>query len=159
MPFAAGVIMEKVHYRAYVDRGEHDLEELIYPISTFLVPIFFVHMGIMVDLSTFGQVSVLLFAGSIDHCGHCRKTGLFIWEYLEKGINRLSIGLGMIPRGEVGLIFAKIGHSLTIGGVAVVSNSTYSAVVIMVILTTLVTPPILKPVLMKRSTEFYPESV
>lgn len=155
--FAAGVIMEKVHYRAYVDRGEHDLEELIYPISTFLVPIFFVHMGIMVDLSTFGQVSVLAFAGILTVAAIVGKQACSL-GILEKGLNRLSIGLGMIPRGEVGLIFAKIGHTLTIGGVAVVSNSTYSAVVIMVILTTLVTPPVLKPVMMKRSTEFYPEA-
>ena len=50
----------------------------------------------------------------------------------------------MIPRGEVGLIFASIGAALTLGGSPVVSSSTYSAVVIMVILTTLVTPPLLK---------------
>jgi len=154
--FAAGVIMEKVHYRAYVDRGEHDLEELIQPIATFLVPIFFVHMGIMVDLSTFGQASVLLFAGVLTAVAIAGKQVCSL-GILEKGLNRMSIGFGMIPRGEVGLIFAKIGHSLTIGGAAVVSNSTYSAVVIMVILTTLVTPPVLKRSLSRNSTEFYPE--
>jgi hypothetical protein len=49
----------------------------------------------------------------------------------------------MIPRGEVGLIFAGIGAKLMLDGHAVVSSSTYSAVVIMVIITTLVTPPAL----------------
>jgi len=59
-------------------------------------------------------------------------------------LNRLSIGLGMIPRGEVGLIFANIGLGLTIAGEPVVDKGIFSAVVIMVILTTMVTPPALK---------------
>ena len=50
----------------------------------------------------------------------------------------------MIPRGEVGLIFANIGLSLSIRGRAVVDESTFSAVVIMVIVTTMATPPALK---------------
>jgi Kef-type K+ transport system membrane component KefB len=66
----------------------------------------------------------------------------------EKGINRLAVGLGMIPRGEVGLIFAGIGVSLTLpnaqgGGGPVISAATFSVVVIMVIVTTLLTPPAL----------------
>jgi Kef-type K+ transport system membrane component KefB len=63
---------------------------------------------------------------------------------MEKGLDRISVGVGMIPRGEVGLIFASIGASMTLGGVPVVSAATYSAVVIMVIATTLITPIILK---------------
>jgi Kef-type K+ transport system membrane component KefB len=50
----------------------------------------------------------------------------------------------MVPRGEVGLIFAGIGASLVLHGRAVISESIFSAVVIMVIVTTLMTPPILK---------------
>ncbi|NLT32721.1 MAG: hypothetical protein GXX81_04715, partial [Acidobacteria bacterium] len=61
------------------------------------------------------------------------------WGALGKGLNRLSIGVGMIPRGEVGLIFASIGRSLNI-----VDDPTFSAIVIMIIVTTLVTPPLLK---------------
>jgi hypothetical protein len=49
----------------------------------------------------------------------------------------------MIPRGEVGLIFANIGLTLVVGGQAVVSQSVFSAVVVMVIATTLVTPAML----------------
>jgi Kef-type K+ transport system membrane component KefB len=68
---------------------------------------------------------------------------------LDRGINRLAVGLGMIPRGEVGLIFAGIGAALMLPSVAgvnqpVISPSTFGAVVIMVIITTLVTPPSLK---------------
>jgi Kef-type K+ transport system membrane component KefB len=50
----------------------------------------------------------------------------------------------MIPRGEVGLIFANIGLGLRINGEAVIEGATFSAVVVMVIVTTLVTPPALK---------------
>ena len=59
-------------------------------------------------------------------------------------LNRLPSGLGMIPRGEVGLIFANIGLGLTIAGEPVVDKGIFSAVVIMVILTTMATPPALK---------------
>ncbi len=152
--FAAGVIMERVHYRGFMDRGEHSLEDLIAPIASFLVPIFFVHMGLRVDLSTFGNLNVLAFAGILTAAAIIGKQACSFGVF-EKGINKLSIGLGMIPRGEVGLIFAKIGQGLTIGGVAVVSSSTYSAVIIMVIVTTLVTPPILKRSLLKKSKDFY----
>ncbi len=60
-----------------------------------------------------------------------------------RGLRRLAIGVGMIPRGEVGLIFANIGLTLTVGGESVIDPPTFSAVVIMVIATTLVTPPAL----------------
>jgi Kef-type K+ transport system membrane component KefB len=152
--FAAGVIMEKVHYRGFIDRGEHTLDDLIYPISIFLVPIFFVRMGLMVDLSTFGNMNVLLFATVLTVVAILGKQACSL-GVLEKGLNRISVGIGMIPRGEVGLIFAKIGHGMAVAGIPVVSDATYSAVVIMVIITTLVTPPFLKRSLLKKSTDFY----
>ncbi len=62
---------------------------------------------------------------------------------LEKGADRLAVGLGMIPRGEVGLIFAQIGAGLMIRGERVVDDSVFSAVVVMVVLTTMLTPSLL----------------
>jgi Kef-type K+ transport system membrane component KefB len=59
-------------------------------------------------------------------------------------VDRLSVGLGMVPRGEVGLIFANIGLMLSVGEHPLLDATTYSAIVAMVILTTLVTPPALK---------------
>ena len=50
----------------------------------------------------------------------------------------------MIPRGEVGLIFAAVGRQLRIGGERAVDDGTYSAIVLMVIATTMITPPLLK---------------
>jgi Kef-type K+ transport system membrane component KefB len=141
--FAAGLILEEVHYRDFVERGEHGLEELIQPISAFLVPIFFVTMGMRTDLRSFAQPGVLGLAAALTLAAILGKLACGL-GVMDKGVDRLTVGIGMIPRGEVGLIFANIGLALSIGGERVVSNATFSAVVVMVIVTTMVTPPALK---------------
>ncbi len=112
------------------------------PITTFMVPIVFVLMGIKVDLSTLARGDILGFAVVLTLVAMIGKQvcGLGV---LERGANRLAVGLGMIPRGEVGLIFAGIGASLVLAGEAVITPPIYSSVVFMVIVTTLVTPPLL----------------
>ncbi len=143
--FAAGLILEQVHYRDFTARGDHQLEELIAPIASFLVPIFFVLMGMHVDASTFANVDTLRLAGILTLVAIIGKQAcsLGVVGRAGKGLDKLSIGLGMIPRGEVGLIFASIGAGLKINGERVVDDGIYSAVVIMVIVTTMVTPPAL----------------
>jgi Kef-type K+ transport system membrane component KefB len=141
--FAAGLILEDVHYADFIERGEHGLEDLIHPISSFLVPIFFVVMGMRTDLRSFTQPGVLGLAAALTLVAIVGKQACSL-GVLGKGIDRLSVGLGMIPRGEVGLIFANIGLTLSIGGEPVISHSTFSAVVVMVVVTTMVTPPVLK---------------
>lgn len=141
--FAAGLILDKVQYKDFTDRGEHSIEELVSPIGIFLIPIFFVKMGMMVDLATFGNTEILAFAGVLTFAAILGKQVCAL-AIFDKTINKISIGLGMIPRGEVGLIFAGIGAKLLLDNMPVVSSGTYSAVVIMVIVTTLVTPPLLK---------------
>jgi len=141
--FAAGLILDPVHYEDFKDRGDHSIEELVHPISSFLVPIFFVLMGVRVDLRTFAKVDILGFATALTAAAVLGKQVCSL-GIMEKGLDRLSVGVGMIPRGEVGLIFASIGTSLMLKGTPVVSSSTYSAIVIMVIVTTLITPPALK---------------
>jgi len=140
--FAAGLILEEVHFKGFRDRGEQQLQELISPIATFLVPIFFVRMGMLVDLTTFGRVEILGFAAVMTLAAIIGKQACSL-AIFDKTTNRIAIGLGMIPRGEVGLIFAGIGAKLVLDGQPVISSGTYSAVVIMVIITTLVTPPVL----------------
>lgn len=140
--FAAGLILEEVHFKGFRERGEQRLEELIAPIATFLVPIFFVRMGMLVDLTTFARVDILGFAAVMTLAAIIGKQACSL-AIFDKTTNRIAIGLGMIPRGEVGLIFAGIGAKLMLDGQPVISSGTYSAVVIMVIVTTLVTPPVL----------------
>ncbi len=141
--FAAGLILENVHYRDFVDRGEHELEELIHPIASFLVPIFFVMMGMHTDLSAFGDPSVLALASVLTLAAVAGKQACSLGAF-GQGLDRLSIGIGMVPRGEVGLIFANIGLGLEIGGERVVTPAVYAAIVVMVVVTTLITPPALR---------------
>jgi Kef-type K+ transport system membrane component KefB len=63
---------------------------------------------------------------------------------IDKGVDRIAVGLGMIPRGEVGLIFVGIGASLMVSGKPVFGSQLVSAMVVMVMLTTVMTPPLLK---------------
>ena len=141
--YAAGLVLEKAHFRRFTDRGEHQLEELISPISSFLVPVFFVLMGMRVGLEVFAESGVLLLAAALTLAAILGKQACSLGAIGQK-LDRLTIGLGMIPRGEVGLIFANVGLGLTIAGERVVDQAIFSAVVIMVIVTTLVTPPALK---------------
>jgi len=134
--FAAGLVLEEVHFRSF--RDEITIEQLVHPISVVFVPIFFVTMGIQVRLETFADPSVLGIAAGLTAAAILGKQ-VCGFGVLEKGLDRLTIGLGMIPRGEVGLIFAGIGRSL-----GVIDAGTFSAIVIMVVVTTLITPPLLK---------------
>ena len=132
----------------FKERGEHHLRELLEPVTTFLVPIFFVQMGMKVDLRVFARPQLLGFAAALTLAAIVGKQ-ICSLAVAERGLNRLAIGLGMIPRGEVGLIMAGIGATLMLpnaSGVneSVIGPATFGAVVIMVIITTMVTPPLLK---------------
>jgi len=149
--FAAGLILDEIHYKDLTNNGEKDLSELLKPIAAFLVPIFFVHMGMGVELKSFGNLAILGFALALTFVAILGKQACSLGVIFDKGVNKLIVGLGMIPRGEVGLIFAGIGSKMHIGNVPVVNHDVFSAVVIMVILTTLITPPVLKAVFSKSS--------
>ncbi len=151
--FAAGLILEEAHFHPPLREGELDVEfgknrldvqsgvpslqQLIHPLSSLLVPVFFVLIGMRVRLETFADPTVLGEAALLTLAAIAGKQvcGLVV----RKGYNRLAIGLGMVPRGEVGLIFASIGKSL-----GAVDDALYSSIVIMVVATTVVTPPFLK---------------
>lgn len=150
--FAAGLILERTHYRELGEReNHHDLEEALAPISALLVPIFFVQMGTQVKLESFQDSSVWGLAAAITVMAILGKQ-VCSWGVREKGLNRLAVGLGMIPRGEVGLIFAGVGRSLKVGGKPVIDDNTFSAIVVMVMITTMVTPPLLKWALTRKET-------
>jgi Kef-type K+ transport system membrane component KefB len=134
--FAAGLVLEEVHFKGF--KEEARLDQLIRPISTLFVPIFFVLMGIQVRLEAFNDPGIVVLALGLTVAAVMGKQACG-WGVIEKGIDRTSIGVGMIPRGEVGLIFAAIGKALNI-----VDGAIYSAIVFMVLFTTLVTPPVLK---------------
>ena len=147
--YAAGLILEDLHYRELAAKEERQLEDLIRPISSFLVPVFFVLMGMRVDLSALMRPEILGLAAALTVAAIVGKQACAIGA-LGSRLDWLSIGIGMIPRGEVGLIFANIGLTLVVRGEHIIDAATYSAVVIMVMLTTMITPPALKWSLSKR---------
>jgi Na+:H+ antiporter len=139
--FAAGLVLEDVHFEDHVQRGEPPLHESLKPLTALLVPIFFIRMGMLVDLRSFASMEVLGFAVSLTIAAILGKLACALAA--PKGVSGLTLGLGMMPRGEVGLIFAGIGAQLVLEGRPVVDDGTYAAAVFMVVATTMLTPPLL----------------
>jgi len=100
-------------------------------------------MGVRTDLRAFAQPGVLGLSAALIVAAIIGKQ-ICSFGAIGKGLDRLSIGIGMIPRGEVGLIFANMGLTLMVAGERIVDQNVFSAVVVMVIVTTLITPPALK---------------
>ncbi|CAA6810563.1 MAG: Na+/H+ antiporter [uncultured Thiotrichaceae bacterium] len=143
--FAAGLIVLDEHFEGDSDTSP-TTQDLINPIQTLFAPVFFVLMGMQVNLESFLHTDTLWLAAVFTIAAILGK--LVAGYAAGKGINRLAVGLGMVPRGEVGLIFASIGK-----GLGVVDDSVFSAIVIMVVVTTLITPSLLKWSL-ERSTPY-----
>jgi Kef-type K+ transport system membrane component KefB len=141
--YAAGLILEDLHYRDLAAREDWRLEDLVHPISSFLVPIFFVLMGMRVELGALSHPETIALAAAITAAAIVGKQVCGLGA-LGTDLDWRSIGIGMIPRGEVGLVFANIGSGLVVKGERVIDAAMYSAVVIMVMMTTLITPPLLK---------------
>jgi Kef-type K+ transport system membrane component KefB len=147
--FAAGLLLEPVHYRDLETRERHELAHLLEPIAGLLVPVFFVVMGMRVDLRALADPALAGLALALTAAAIAGKQVCSL-GVLERGLDRLSVGIGMVPRGEVGLIFASVGLGLRLDGHAIIEPATYGAVVVMVLVTTLVTPPALRWSLARR---------
>lgn len=135
--FAAGLLLDKTEER-------EALEKLVKPVSDLVVPIFFVTVGARTDFSVLNPsvpanregLIVALFLITVAIAGKV-VTGLAVFG--QPQINRLAIGVGMIPRGEVGLVFAGVGSAS-----GIISDSLNAAIIMMVILTTFLAPPLLR---------------
>ena len=128
--FAAGLVLHKLPQHRAIEKAATSL-------GHFFVPIFFASVGAAVDLGALADPDALLLGGALIACGVVGKivAGLAPWWF--KG-DRLLVGIGMVPRGEVGLIFAQMG--LAAGAIAA---GEYGALMLMVLVTTFVTPPLL----------------
>ena len=124
----------------------HQHEHMLEPIGYFFVPVFFVLTGMQVDLTALADPEVVAVALGITVAAVVGK--LAAGFVAGKGMNPWLVGWGMVPRGEVGLIFAMVGKKL-----GVMSEAMFSVIVIMVILTTLLTPPILTVLLRRQSAK------
>jgi Kef-type K+ transport system membrane component KefB len=137
--FCAGLVL---HDGIFVSKEnapeeERSIKSLVGPLESILAPLFFILIGVQVKLEAFTQVPVLIMA-----------SGLIVAAIIGKlvsglggnaGDDRLAIGIGMLPRGEVGLVFASIGRTL-----GIISDELFSAIILMVMVTTFLAPPLLK---------------
>jgi Kef-type K+ transport system membrane component KefB len=156
--FAAGLILDPYGEGVRAREGDRALSELLHPFSTLIVPLFFVLMGIKVDLGSLASGPVFALAAALTACALAGKLvcGLGV---VDRGVSRLAVGIGMLPRGEVGLIFAGIGTTLVIGGRPVFDQRLFSAVVLMVLVTTIVAPAGLRWAFGRRSEGSAPRAV
>jgi Kef-type K+ transport system membrane component KefB len=140
--FVAGLIISTT-------RQSYEIKKDIRPIYNFFVPIFFVLIGTNVDLNVFNPFIklnnsnlILTFVLFLVAVFGKVISGFFVFK---KNINKLLIGISMIPRGEVGLIFADIGLKNNIFHV-----KNYTSIIFVIILTTFISPILLKYVLSKN---------
>ena len=142
--YAAGLLLDDVTVRPFSDdqvSGMHKLESFVSPIAAVFAPVFFVRTGMNVKLGGFDGTTVLLaFVLVVTAVVGKLASGLGV---RAKGADRLTIGLGMMPRGEVGLIFADAGARIAPGGTPLFSPGVYAALVTAVFATTLIGPPAL----------------
>ncbi|MBW4490839.1 MAG: cation:proton antiporter [Trichocoleus desertorum ATA4-8-CV12] len=142
--FAAGLILAETEKRS-------ELEEQVIPIADMLVPIFFVTVGARTDIGVLNPaipsnregLAMAAFLVLVAIVGKV-ITGLTVFG--QPNINRLAIGVGMIPRGEVGLVFAGVGSAS-----GILSKPLEAAIIVMVILTTFLAPPLLRVVFQTES--------
>lgn len=135
--FTAGLILEDSHSAAFVARGEASLADRMEPISSWLVPIFFVLMGMRADFRALANPRALLLAGALAIAAFAGK--LLCAAGAPRGSDRVAVAFGMLPRGEVSLVFASLGLSL-----GLLDGGQYSALVVVVIVTTLAAPALLR---------------
>lgn len=143
--FAAGLVLDKVHFKDF--QGEHDIEDLIHPISQTLIPIFFVGVGLQIDLAVFARVELwgkILTVTTLAAAGKI-VAGWGAGQHLSLR-GKLALGVGMVARGEVGIVFIQLGSLAQLGSRPLLTPEDSAVLMAAVILTTLVTPPALKAV-------------
>ena len=150
--FAAGLVLEDTHSELFVRRGEPSLDQLLQPMISFLVPVFFVLVGIRTNAGILTHPLLLALPLALTAAAVagklCCAAGV-----VTRGARRLTVALGMVPRGEVTLVFAALGSTLRTGDVPLLDERGYIALVVVVMLTTLITPPALKWSLRTRPAE------
>ncbi len=130
--FLAGLVLSE-------EKAAEDLRIKTDAVYEFVVPFFFVAMGMAMDVRVFARKEILLIAGIVTFLAIIGKlVGCGLAAINLGRLDALRIGVGMVPRGEVGLIVALIGLSQK-----VMSPELYSVIVIMSLVTTMIVPPVL----------------
>lgn len=129
--FGAGLVLARTE--------QHEqIRERLAPLADIFIPIFFLSMGVLIDASVLGRPALLWLAVLLTVAGAAGKVVSGIAA--PSSMSRLAVGVGMIPRGEVGFIFASVGLAA-----GVIGPDLYAALLLMVAGTTFLTPPLAKP--------------
>lgn len=136
--YAAGLILEPAHVHLLEERESRTLEELLHPLVMVLAPVFFVLVGAKVDVASLVAPSTLGFAAVLAVLG---VVGKFVAGYGGgSGLRSAVLGWGMVPRGEVGLIFVAVGAQMQLGGAPLLSPAIQAGVIGALLLTTMAGP-------------------
>ena len=136
--YAAGLILEPAHIRVLEERELRSLKDLVHPLVVTLSPLFFVLMGAKVDPATLLEGRTLLLAGALTLLG---TAGKFVAGYAAGGALRPAVvGWGMVPRGEVGLIFVATGSAMILAGRPLLAPEVKAGVIGALLLTTVIGP-------------------
>lgn len=143
--FAAGLVVQNDRFSGSGGVGppKPSVSESIAPIERFLAPCFFLYLGMQVDLRLFLNHQVLLLAGVFTACAVVGKLASGVAA--RGGVDQLVVGVGMIPRGEVGLVFLATGR-----GLGVIEDEMFACLMLVVFLTTVGTPPALRWALQRQ---------
>jgi Kef-type K+ transport system membrane component KefB len=128
--FVAGLSLGRTSSAAKIQRE-------LTPVGHLFIPIFFLQIGINVEIRSFANIEVVGLGLMLTVVAVIGKVAAG-WSIGSAKADRLTIGIGMIPRGEVGLIFASIGLAS-----GVFTQNLYASILLMVLITTLITPPLL----------------
>lgn len=137
--FTAGMMMDDSYFsgREGASQPATRIKNLVAPLESLLAPLFFMLIGIQVKLEAFLDWHVLFMSAGLIVAAIVGKLLSGLGGHQKD--DRLLIGIGMLPRGEVGLVFASIGRTL-----GVISDQLFAAIILMVIVTTIIAPPWLK---------------
>jgi len=135
---AAGLVLEHSHVVLLQERETHTLDEMLHPLVMTFAPIFFVLTGARVDIAALLLPSTLLLIVILTIAG---IVGKYLCSYVVgRGLNSPIIGWGMVPRGEVGLIFVAVGSDIKIHGVPFLGPEIQAGVLGAILLATIVGP-------------------
>lgn len=171
--FAAGLVLDPVHFKDFREphlieelkakldaispkvheklagvlrhHADKSIEDIIEPLALFFVPIFFVTTGMSVDISTLLHPQTIILSVML---AIVAIFGKVVAGLPVKGKDKWLVGFAMVPRGEVGLIFAAIGESL-----GVISSQVFSVIVLTVLLTTIIGPTMLSQYIHRMKAE------
>jgi len=154
--FAAGLALSRrffLPFGAMISENQHfadKIEKQMRPIVLLFTPIFFVTVGLSVNMQeiNWSDLHIWLFGGAILFVS---VVGKMLFPFFLRSLSfqkQIIVGLSMVPRGEVGLIFAEIGRSA-----GIFDNEVYTALILVIVLTTMLPPLLIKTAYMKLPSE------